>query len=87
MTKIATTKMSSKGQIVIPENIRKDLGLTTGIQFVVVGAKDCVILKAVVPPKMEEFGDLMAESRRQAKAIGLKPNGVQGAIKRARKSR
>lgn len=32
---IATTKLSSKGQIVIPEEFRKKMGLEAGTQFVV----------------------------------------------------
>ncbi|NIR47056.1 AbrB/MazE/SpoVT family DNA-binding domain-containing protein [candidate division KSB1 bacterium] len=31
--------MSSKGQVVIPEEIRKRLGLKAGSQFIVVGIK------------------------------------------------
>jgi len=41
---ISTTKMSSKGQVVIPEKIRIALGLKEGAQFVVVGQGDSVIL-------------------------------------------
>ena len=44
METIATTRMSSKGQIVIPETIRKRLNLDPGAQFVVVGEGDVVIL-------------------------------------------
>ena len=33
MRSAATTKMSSKGQIVIPEEIRQQLGLDAGTQF------------------------------------------------------
>ena len=40
MANISTTKMSSKGQVVIPENIRKQLNLKAGTQFVVVGDKN-----------------------------------------------
>ena len=40
MTSIATTRLSSKGQIVIPEEVRKALGLEPGAQFVVMGADD-----------------------------------------------
>ena len=40
MASIATTKLSSKGQVVIPEEIRKQLGLKEGDQFVVVGQDD-----------------------------------------------
>ena len=44
MTNLATTKMSSKGQVVIPEDIRKRLKLKAGSQFIVVGENDVVIL-------------------------------------------
>lgn len=44
MESVSTTRMSSKGQVVIPENIRKQLNLKTGTQFVVVGDKDRVIV-------------------------------------------
>ena len=37
MATLATTRMSSKGQIVIPEEIRDRLGLQSGTQFVVLG--------------------------------------------------
>ena len=43
----ATTKMSSKGQVVIPEAIRNALGLEAGSEFVVVAEGDVVILKTI----------------------------------------
>ncbi len=50
----STTKMPSKGQVVIPEAIRKRLGLEPGDQFVVVVAgKDAVILKMIAAPTMD----------------------------------
>ncbi|MBW2034796.1 MAG: AbrB/MazE/SpoVT family DNA-binding domain-containing protein [Deltaproteobacteria bacterium] len=52
MVDVSTTKMSSKGQVVIPENIRKQLNLKAGAQFVVVGEKDVVILKNIAPPSL-----------------------------------
>jgi len=52
--------MYSKGQVVIPEEIRKRLGLKAGSQFAVVGDKDTVILKAISPPSMEDFDELIA---------------------------
>ena len=51
MANVSTTKMSSKGQIVIPEIIRKQLNLKPGSQFVVVGDKDVVILKKHIAPR------------------------------------
>ncbi len=55
MANVSTTKMSSKGQIVIPEIIRKQLNLKAGSQFVVVGDKDVVILKSISPPALNEL--------------------------------
>ena len=54
-TTISTTKMSSKGQVVIPEQIRAQLNLEAGSQFVVVGDKDVVILKRISAPTLSEF--------------------------------
>jgi AbrB family looped-hinge helix DNA binding protein len=64
MAKAATTKMSSKGQVVIPDDIRKRLKLEPGARFVVVGDKDVVILKHISPPAIEDFFELIAEARK-----------------------
>jgi AbrB family looped-hinge helix DNA binding protein len=84
MSDLATTKMSSKGQVVIPENIRKRLKLKAGSQFVVIGDEDVVILKAISAPSMEEFDTLIAEARKQAKQAGLKKADIAAAIAKAR---
>lgn len=84
MSDLATTKMSSKGQVVIPENIRKRLKLKAGSQFVVVGDEDVVILKAISAPSMEEFDALIAEARKQAREAGLKKADIAAAIAKAR---
>ena len=84
MPNLATTKMSSKGQVVIPEGIRKRLGLKAGAQFVVVGDKDVVILKAISPPSMEDFDALIIEARRQAKKAGMKMSDITAAVAKAR---
>jgi len=86
MAGLATTKMSSKGQIVIPEDIRKRLGFKAGSQFVVVGENDVVILKAISPPSMEEFDSLIAEVRKQARQAGMKRSDIAAAIAKARKN-
>jgi AbrB family looped-hinge helix DNA binding protein len=84
MVKFATTKMTSKGQVVIPEGIRKRLRLKTGSRFVVIGEKDVVILKEIAPPSMAEFDDLVAEARRSAKRAGMKRSAVARALSEVR---
>lgn len=84
MVNAATTKMSSKGQVVIPEDIRKRLKLKTGSQFVVMGENDVVILKTVKPPSMAEFDKLITKARIQGKKAGLKQSDITAAIAKAR---
>ncbi|GAB4446343.1 MAG: AbrB/MazE/SpoVT family DNA-binding domain-containing protein [Anaerolineales bacterium] len=84
MDTLATTRMSSKGQVVIPETIRKRLKLEEGAQFVVVGDADVIILKAIAPPELGEFDALIRQARKQAKAAGLKQKDIESAIAKAR---
>ena len=84
MANVSTTKMSSKGQVVIPENIRKQLNLKVGAQFVVVGEKDVVILKNISPPSLDEFSDLIAEARKMGKQAGIKKRDISDAILKVR---
>jgi len=84
VTSVATTKMSSKGQVVIPEEIRKRLGLEAGAQFVVIAERDTVIMKAISPPSMDEFDSLLSEAKTQAKAAGLNQRDLKSIIKEVR---
>jgi len=84
MADVATTKMSSKGQVVIPENIRKRLNLKVGSQFVVVGEKDVVILKNISPPAIDEFEDLISEARKKGRQAGIKKSDIKNAILKVR---
>lgn len=85
MHQIATTKLSSKGQIVIPEEIRNRMHLHTGDQFVVFAEKDIVILKIIAKPDSDEFNPLIAKARKAAKQVGLSKTDLTVAIKEARK--
>ena len=84
MAGIATTKLSSKGQVVIPENIRTKLHLKPGTQFVVLGEKDVVILKSITSPTIAEFDGLIAKARKSAKNAGIKKRDIENAVKKVR---
>jgi AbrB family looped-hinge helix DNA binding protein len=84
MVKPATTKLSSKGQVVIPEEIRSRLGLEPGAQFVVVGEGDVVVLKALKAPDLSDFKALLEQARKSAKEAGLSEADVQQAIDEVR---
>ena len=87
MSSLSTTRLSSKGQVVIPEEIRERLGLKEGAQFVVVGDRDVVILKSIAPPSMEEFDELVRSARAAARKAGMKPADVRRAVSRVRAAR
>jgi AbrB family looped-hinge helix DNA binding protein len=81
---LATTKMSSRGQVVIPESIREKLGLEAGVQFAVVGQDDVVMLKVVTPPSIKEYTELTKRLRKVAREAGLKRADIPKAIAKVR---
>ena len=85
MATVATTKMSSKGQVVIPEDVRKALGLDVGAQFVVMGDGDVVILKKIETPGRREFLALAAKAKSQARRAGMKPSDIREAVRSVRR--
>lgn len=85
MAGYATTKLSSKGQVVIPEEVRNDLGLNEGDQFVVIGQGDAVILKVITPPRLEEFHELLSQAREEAKKAGIKKGDLKSTIAKVRR--
>jgi AbrB family looped-hinge helix DNA binding protein len=85
MSTLATTRLSSKGQVVIPEAIREELGLEPGTQFVVVGQRGAIILKSISKPSVGQFSALMKAARQQAKKAGMKKSDVAAAVRKVRK--
>lgn len=85
MAGYATTKLSSKGQVVIPEEIRDSLGLSEGDQFIVIGEGDAVILKAITPPRIEDFPELLVQARSEARRARVKKADLKRAIAKVRR--
>lgn len=80
MDDVSTTKLSSRGQVVIPEEIRKRLGLEPGTRFIVLGKDDTVILKTIRPPTLDEFDSLVSRARDAARKAGLREGDIAAAI-------
>jgi len=72
--------MSSRGQIVIPLNIREMMGLKDGEKFIVSGQKDTIILKRFPIPG---FDALMKESHEFARKNKLTKKDLDEALRRA----
>lgn len=84
MVAVNTTRLSSKGQVVIPEEIRKRMGLKPGNRFVVLGDGETLILKMIKLPDPAEFNAILAKVRKQARLAGMKRSDVKEAIRRVR---
>lgn len=85
MSAVELTKLSSKGQVVIPQHLRDELGLAEGQTFAVLGKEDMIILKKVaIPSQKDVFERVHAWGVRFAAKKGLKEADIQDAIKRSR---
>lgn len=81
---VATTKLSSRGQVVIPEKLRKELGLKPGDAFAVTRVDDKLLFEKVEPMSVEEFDELLADIRREARKAGFKKKDLEDIIKQVR---
>ena len=50
----ATTKVSSKGQVVIPANVRKAANLKKGERILAIAIDDTIVLKKILDKPFEE---------------------------------
>ena len=84
-------KMSSKGQIVIPQGIRAEICASEGTMFAVVSGKDSIVLKKVAMPSKEELicelGEIAKEGAKRAEKLGIKESDVTNLIHKARKNK
>jgi len=79
-------KMSGKGQLVVPQKIRRKEGLKASDRFVAIGVKDGVLFKKVDIPKVKiEFESLSHDIREHLKDRNVRRRDVVEAIKWARK--
>ncbi|NBX91744.1 MAG: AbrB/MazE/SpoVT family DNA-binding domain-containing protein [Proteobacteria bacterium] len=77
---LATTKMLSRGQVVIPEEIRLKLKLKEGSRFIVVEEGDTVLFKVLPEPSREEFQKVLEKFRLQVKEAGLKKSDLSRPV-------
>ncbi len=83
MAKIQLTKISSRGQIVIPKNIRS--GISTGTPFVVIRKGDTFVLKRIRIPPLTEFEKLVSKGVEIAKEQKLREEDIEKIIQKHRK--
>jgi antitoxin PrlF len=76
--------MSVKGQVVIPQAVRADLGLRPGSKLMVLSDGDNILIKPLDEPKLAVFKKLVNESRAYARKVGIRKSDVNAAIRKVR---
>ena len=89
MTEVELTKMSTRGQIVIPQDIRTEMQLKAGEAFAIARTGDTLVLKRVTAPSKEELlaelKAMVTEGSKHVKKLGIKEKDVNAIIHRRRK--
>ena len=85
MEKIEITSISSRGQIVIPQNLRNRMKIHEGEKFVVIGEDNTIVLKKLEMPSFSGIDKLLKKTREFAKKKGIKESDVEEAVKNSRK--
>lgn len=82
---LAVTKTSVKGQLVIPQKIRRELKIKDGQLMLVYAAGDRIILKKVEAPEPGLFSMLVEPIRAKAKERKIIRKDVERAIREIRR--
>jgi AbrB family looped-hinge helix DNA binding protein len=77
----STTKVSSKGQVVIPANVRKAASLKKGQRILAIAVDDTVVLKKIVDKSFEET---MKPVWKKVRQMGLSGEDIDALIEEAR---
>ena len=87
---IEITKMTSKGQVVIPQEIREEKGIKEGERFLVYDLSDSIVLKRVknleAAKSIDEFEKVFSSTWAAAKKSGVKEKDAEVEIASYRKS-
>ena len=86
---LETVRMSSKGQIVIPQAMREELHADEGTLFMAMRNGDTIILKKIETPSKEELikrlHSMAKEGRARLEARGVKEEDIPGIVERSRR--
>ena len=77
--------LSSKGQIVLPAEVRKSMSLRNGDKLVMYSEGDVIMLKPIQLPTEKELKAQLDEAQQWAASVGYTENDVDIIIKEARR--
>lgn len=80
------TTLSSKAQVVIPGNIRKELKVKEGTKFAVISDGENILLKKIETPVLKEFKNLIEKSRKAIQNKNIKKEDLPKIIEKYHKN-
>ncbi|MBI2107347.1 AbrB/MazE/SpoVT family DNA-binding domain-containing protein [Candidatus Woesearchaeota archaeon] len=82
---VELTRISEKGQVVIPSSLRKEMKIVTSDKFLVFGEGTTIILKKIEKPAFKKsFDEIAKPIQKAARQVGLTRQDLQKAIRDAR---
>lgn len=87
MSILEVTSLSTRGQVVIPNDIREKMKLEPGTKMIIIQEGDNILLKPIKTPRMSQFDKIIAIGDKARKELNLKENDIDQAIKNVRKKR
>lgn len=81
------TRLSEKGQVVIPNEMRKRMKLKEGTRFVILGLQDTIVLRKLeISQERRRLKELLVESRAKAENAGFSEKEIEHLVESARKA-
>ena len=84
MSIVEVTSLSTRGQVVIPNNIRENLKLKPGTKMIIIQEGDNILLKPIKVPGQNQFRKIIAIGDRIREELELKESDIDIAIKKVR---
>ena len=79
--------VSSKGQVVLPASMRRELSITSGTKLAAYAVGDVIMLKMIEIPTERDFKSMLDEAQQWARDVGLTEDEVNNVIKSVRKNK
>ena len=77
--------VGERGQVVIPQLLRDDMGVHKGDKFMVLRRGDMLVLKKLQATSLEDFNRMLKRGHEYAQKHGLTPSDAENAIRKVRR--
>lgn len=83
---LEVTSLSTRGQVVIPNDIREKMHLEPGTKMIVIQDGENILLKPIKAPRASQFDKLIALGDKIQRKLDLKESDIEKVINDVRKN-